>query len=418
MNIFERFKDKKPPSLMAIDIFKYIGPGLLVTVGFVDPGNWAANIAAGSQFGYTLLWMITLSTIMLVILQHNAAHLGIVTGKCLAEATHEYLGKYAGNAILGTAVLAAISTGLAEMLGGAVALDMLFHIPIRIGALIMMLLSLYLEFSSSYKRIEKIIIIFVSIIGVAFVIEAGIMPVDWGAAARGWVTPSIPKGSMPIILSVLGSVIMPHNLFLHSEVVQSRQWNLKDESTIKHQLIYEYTDTIFSMLVGWAINSAIVFIAAATFFANHVYVDDLSQAGSLLSPLMGPVSATLFGIALLFAGIASSITSAMAGGSIFAGAMGEPYDTNDNHTRFGSILTMGIAYLIILFIESPFDGLIYSQVFLSLQLPITIFTQLYLTSSKKVMGKYANHSYTKVVLWIIGLLVTGLNAYLVIDAFA
>lgn len=401
---------------MAIDLFKYIGPGLLVTVGFVDPGNWAANIAAGARYGYSLLWMITLSTVMLVILQHNAAHLGIVTGKCLAEAVYSYIGGIKGRLILGSAILAAISTALAEMLGGAVALNMLFHIPIKAGAFIMMILSLYLEFSSSYKRIEKIIIIFVSIIGVSFVIEAGILPVDWGAASRGWVVPSIPPGSMPIILSVLGSVIMPHNLFLHSEVVQSRQWNLKEESVIKYQLIYEYTDTLFAMTVGWAINSAIVFIAASTFFTHGIYVDDLSQAGALLTPLMGPMSALLFGIALLFAGIASSITSAMAGGSIFAGAIGEPYDAEDPHTRLGSILTMGIAYLVILFVSSPFEGLIYSQVFLSMQLPITIFTQLYLTSSTRIMGKFANHSYTKVVLWIIGLLVTGLNIYLVIDA--
>lgn len=409
------FKDKKKPSLTAIELLKYIGPGLLVTVGFVDPGNWASNIAAGSMYGYGLLWVVTLSTIMLIILQHNAAHLGIVSGKCLSEAATAFMPAPVKNTVLGTAVLAAISTGLAEMLGGAIALDMLFKIPIRIGAFIMLALTLYLQFSHSYKRVEKIIICFVSLIGAAFMVEVGLVPVDWGAASRGWVVPEIPMGAMPIIMSVLGSVIMPHNLYLHSEVIQSQEFHLKSEATIENRLKTEYVDTIFSMAVGWAINSAIIFIAATAFYANGIVVDDLAQAGDLLTPILGSLSATLFGIALLFAGIASSLTSSMAGGCIFAGMVGEPYDVSDPHTRFGSLLTMITAFLIILVIDSPFDGLIYSQVFLSIQLPLTIFTQLYLTSSKRVMGKYVNKPYTKVMLWTIGLIVTGLNVMLLVD---
>lgn len=415
MNFKELWKDKKKPALTAIDLIKYIGPGLLVTVGFVDPGNWASNIAAGSMYGYELLWVVTLSTIMLIILQHNAAHLGIVSGKCLSEAATAYMPAFLKNIVLGTAVLAAISTGLAELLGGAIALDMLFHIPIRTGAFLMLILTLYLQFSHSYKRVEKIIICFVSLIGAAFMIEVGLVPVDWSAASRGWVVPDIPAGAMPIIMSVLGSVIMPHNLYLHSEVIQSQQFHLESEATIEQKLKTEYVDTIFSMAVGWAINSAIIFIAATAFFANGIVVDDLAQAGGLLEPILGSLSATLFGVALLFAGIASSLTSSMAGGCIFAGMLGEPYDASDRHTRLGSLLTMVGAFIIILFISSPFDGLIYSQVFLSIQLPLTIFTQLYLTSSPKVMGKYVNKPYTRIMLWSIGLIVTGLNVMLLCD---
>lgn len=416
MNFKELWKDKKKPALTAIDLIKYIGPGLLVTVGFVDPGNWASNIAAGSMYGYDLLWVVTLSTIMLIILQHNAAHLGIVSGKCLSEAATAYMPAFLKNIVLGTAVLAAISTGLAELLGGAIALDMLFRIPIRTGAFLMLILTLYLQFSHSYKRVEKIIICFVSLIGAAFMVEVGLVPVDWSAASRGWVVPDIPAGAMPIIMSVLGSVIMPHNLYLHSEVIQSQQFHLESEATIEQKLKTEYVDTIFSMAVGWAINSAIIFIAATAFFANGIVVDDLAQAGGLLEPILGSLSATLFGVALLFAGIASSLTSSMAGGCIFAGMLGEPYDVSDRHTRLGSLLTMVGAFIIILFISSPFDGLIYSQVFLSIQLPLTIFTQLYLTSSPKVMGKYVNKPYTRVMLWGIGLIVTGLNVMLLYDA--
>lgn len=407
--------DVRKPRMMAIDFFKYIGPGLLVTVGFIDPGNWASNIAAGSDYRYALLWMVTLSTLMLIILQHNAAHLGIVTGQCLSEAATAHIRPCLKNVILGTAVGAAVSTALAEILGGAIALNMLFHLPIKIGAFIVMGAAVFLQFSNSYKKIEKLIICFVSIIGLSFIFEVAIVPVDWESAAYGWVVPSFPSGSLPIIMSVLGAVVMPHNLFLHSEVIQSRQWNLKDENIMKQQLKYEFTDTLFSMIVGWAINSAMILMAAATFFSHQISVDDLSQAEQMLRPLLGNSASLIFAVALLFAGLASSITAGMAGGSIFAGIFAEPYDIEDRHTQLGVLITMVTAFIIILFVSSPFDGLIYSQILLSVQLPITIFTQIYLTSSSKVMGKFANRPSTKYTLWIIGIIVTLLNAALLVS---
>lgn len=419
MNLKEFWKDKEKPRLTAyMDIFKSLGPGLIVAVGFVDPGNWASNLAAGSSYGYQLLWVVTLSTLMLIILQHNAAHLGIVSGKCLSEAATAYMPRRLKNFILTTAMLAAVSTALAELLGGAIALEMLFGVPLRAGAFVMLLLSLYLQFSHSYQRVEKIIVAFVSLIGLAFMAEIFLVPVDWPAARAGWVTPSLPAGAMTVVMSVLGSVIMPHNLFLHSEVIQSQQFHLSGPVTIEKKLKTEYIDTIFSMGVGWAINSAIIFVAATAFFANGIEVDDLAQAGGLLAPILGPLSAQLFGAALLFAGIAASLTSSMAGGCIFAGMLGEPYDSADKHTKLGSLLTMVPAFLLILLIDSPFEGLIWSQTFLSMQLPFTIFTQLYLTSSTRVMGPYANKKYTKALLWGIGLLVTFFNLLLLQDLFA
>lgn len=419
MNLKEFWKDKEKPRLTAyMDIFKSLGPGLIVAVGFVDPGNWASNLAAGSSYGYQLLWVVTLSTLMLIILQHNAAHLGIVSGKCLSEAATAYMPRRLKNFILTTAMLAAVSTALAELLGGAIALEMLFGVPLRAGAFVMLLLSLYLQFSHSYQRVEKIIVAFVSLIGLAFMAEIFLVPVDWPAARAGWVTPSLPAGAMTVVMSVLGSVIMPHNLFLHSEVIQSQQFHLSGPVTIEKKLKTEYIDTIFSMGVGWAINSAIIFVAATAFFANGIEVDDLAQAGGLLAPILGPLSAQLFGAALLFAGIAASLTSSMAGGCIFAGMLGEPYDSADKHTKLGSLLTMVPAFLLILLIDSPFEGLIWSQTFLSMQLPFTIFTQLYLTSSTRVMRPYANKKYTKALLWGIGLLVTFFNLLLLQDLFA
>lgn len=395
--------------LGGLDFFKYIGPGLLVTVGFIDPGNWASNFAAGADFGYSLLWVITLSTIMLIVLQHNVAHLGIVTGLCLSEAATKYTPKWVSRPILGTAVLASISTSLAEILGGAVALEMLFDIPIIWGSLLTAFFVTIMLFTNSYKRIERSIIAFVSVIGLSFLYELFLVDIDWPLAARSWVTPSIPEGSLLVIMSVLGAVVMPHNLFLHSEVVQSREYNKKDDASIRKLLKYEFYDTLFSMGVGWAINSAMILLAAATFFANHIGVEELQQAKSLLEPLLGNQAATIFALALLMAGISSTVTSGMAAGSIFAGMFGESYHVKDVHSRVGILLSLGIALVVILFIENPFQGLIISQMILSIQLPFTIFLQVGLTSSKRVMGQYANSRWSSFVLYTMAVIVSVLN---------
>ena len=395
--------------LGGLDFFKYIGPGLLVTVGFIDPGNWASNFAAGADFGYSLLWVITLSTIMLIVLQHNVAHLGIVTGLCLSEAATKYTPKWVSRPILGTAVLASISTTLAEILGGAIALEMLFDIPIIWGSLLTAFFVTIMLFTNSYKRIERSIIAFVSVIGLSFLYELFLVDIDWPLAARSWVTPSIPEGSLLVIMSVLGAVVMPHNLFLHSEVVQSREYNKKDDASIRKLLKYEFYDTLFSMGVGWAINSAMILLAAATFFANHIGVEELQQAKSLLEPLLGNQAATIFALALLMAGISSTVTSGMAAGSIFAGMFGESYHVKDVHSRVGILLSLGIALVVILFIENPFQGLIISQMVLSIQLPFTIFLQVGLTSSKRVMGQYANSQWSSFVLYTMAVIVSVLN---------
>lgn len=403
------------PRLGGIEILKYIGPGMLVTVGFIDPGNWASNLAAGSQYGYQLLWMVTLSTIMLIILQHNVAHLGIASGLCLSEAATLYTPKYVSRPVLGSAMLASVSTSLAEILGGAIALQMLFNIPVKIGAIITLITILFLLFSNSYRKLEKWIIAFVSLIGLSFVYELWLTDINWQHAVVGWVKPTLPDGSMLIVMSVLGAVVMPHNLFLHSEIIQSRQWNTENEEVIKKQLRYEFLDTLLSMIAGWAINSAMILMAASNFFAKGVQVEELQQAQSMLTPLLGGAAAIVFALALLFAGISSTITSAMAGGSIFAGLFGEPYDLKDNHSRIGVLLSLLIALIIIFLIKNPFQGLLYSQMILSVQLPVTIFMQIYLTSSKKVMGEHANSRYLNLLLLSIGLLVTFLNVRLFIS---
>jgi manganese transport protein len=421
LNPFSFLKDIRrkdhTPSLGALDILKYIGPGLLVTVGFIDPGNWAANIAAGSGYGYSLLWVVSLSTIILIILQHNVAHLGIATGLCLSEAATIYLHPKISKPVLIFAILASVSTSLAEILGGSIALNMLFGLPVKSGAVIITLFVMIMLFTNSYSRIEKWIIGFVSIIGLSFLYELFLVDVDWAEAGVSSIKPYFPEGSMLLLMSILGAVVMPHNLFLHSEVIQSRQWNLQDDKIIRKQLKYEFADTLISMIIGWAINSAMIILAAATFFTHGIGVNALDQAKKLLEPLLGANSSIIFAFALLCAGVSSSITSGMAAGSIVSGMYKESYDIKDNHSRIGIIVSLAGALLLIFFIGDPFKGLILSQVFLSIQLPFTLAIQLYLTSSKKVMGKYVNSPLLTGTLLVIATIIIFLNIKLIVNSF-
>lgn len=395
-----------------LDIFKWIGPGLLVTVGFIDPGNWASNMAAGSTYGYALLWVVTLSTLMLIVLQHNVAHLGIVTGDCLAESCSHHLRPWVARLVLGSALLATVATMMAEVLGGAIALNMLFGIPEKIGSVLTAAAALALLLTNSYGKIERIIIGFVSLIGLAFLVEIAMVRVDWPAAAVGWVVPAMPAGSSTIIVSVLGAVVMPHNLFLHSEVIQSQHYEGQGEEVVRERLDHEFVDTLFSMIVGWAINSAMVILAASTFFSQGIVIDDLSLAAATLEPLLGPAARVIFALALLFAGLSSSVTAGMAAGTISSGIANEPYDIHDRHSSLGVMGTFVLAVVVIFFVTDPFQGLVWSQALLSLQLPITIFTQIWLTSSSKVMGAYANGPWLRVLLVGIGAVVTVLNVIL------
>lgn len=413
-HIQERFGAQKTGGHGGLEIMRHIGPGLLVTVGFIDPGNWASNMAAGSQFGYSLLWVVTLSTIMLIVLQHNAAHLGIATGMCLAEATSRFLPRLLGRAILGTAYLACVATAMAEVLGGAVALQMLFGLPLRFGCVVVAAASMTMLLTSSYKQAERWIIAFVSVVGLSFLAELAMVEVDWPRAAVSWATPSMPAGSAATVVSILGAVVMPHNLFLHSEIIQSMHFEGRGQKVVEERLRYELLDTLFSMGIGWAINSAMVILAATTFFSRGVVVEDLAAAAATLSPIVGPASSVIFAVALLFAGLSSSVTAGMAAGTVTAGMFGEEYDIHDRHSSIGVALCFAGAVAACLCVEDAFAGLVWSQALLSLQLPVTVFLLIRLTSSRKVMGRYANSRPLTATLVAIGVVVTALDAALLL----
>lgn len=405
------------PQFRSFEIFKYLGPGFLVTVGFIDPGNWAANVAAGSNYGYSLLWVVTLSTLMLILLQHNAAHLGIVTGLCLSEACARYSRPWVSKVLLLSAVGASISTALAEILGAAIGLNMLFGLPLNLGAVLSCGFVIYMLLSNSYQKLEKWILGFVTLIGLAFLLELSLVKIPWNEAVKASLIPSLPSGSLPVVMSVLGAVVMPHNIFLHSEIIQSRQLHLKGEEVIQKQLRFEFADTLLAMLAGWAINSAMILVAAAVFHSHGMVVIELSQAQATLKPLLGTAAALIFALALLFSGFSSSITAGMAGASIFAGIFQEPLDLRDRHSRVGLFLTLLGALFIIFFLPDPFQGLLWSQIVLSIQLPLTVVPLVLLTSSPKVMGKYANTAGTKILLWSVSTIIFFLNAMLLIQIF-
>jgi manganese transport protein len=410
--ITARFPFKFPGS----EMIRYVGPGFLVTVGFIDPGNWAANMAAGSGYGYSLLWMVTLSTLMLIILQHNAAHLGIATGLCLSEASAKYFRGWVSQIILFSAMGASVSTALAEILGTAIGLNMLLGLPLEVGAILTCLLVILILFSNSYRGLEKWILGFVSLIGLSFLVELSLVRIAWGVAFRDWFIPSVPSGSLPIVMSVLGAVVMPHNIFLHSEVIQSRQWNLRGEEVIDQQLKYEIVDTLLAMITGWAINSAMILIGASVFYSHGIGVTELSQAEATLRPLLGNGASLIFALALLFSGFSSSITAGMAGASIFSGIFQKPLNLSDRTSQVGALSTLAGATILIFFLKDPFQGILWSQIILSIQLPLTIFPLIFLTSSFTVMGKFVNSLRDKIILWTIGAIVSFLNFMLLVQS--
>ena len=418
MNIFEFIKKiefKEPKKEFGIlNVLKYIGPGFLVTIGFIDPGNWGANIASGSNFGYSLLWVITMSTVLLIWLQHNSANLGIATGLCLSESIVKYMPKRLSIPILGSAMVASIATSLAELLGMALAITMLTGIPFKIATLFSCVIILLMLFFNSYQKIEKWIVAFVSLIGISFIYELTLVNINWAVASKSMIVPSMPNGSIVIVMSLLGAVVMPHNLFLHSEVIQSRRWDLESKKTIRRQLKYEFFDTLFAMVIGWAINIAIILLAVALFYDKGLVVQEIHNAGALLQPMLGRNAFIVFALAFFCSGFASSITSGMAGGIIFSGAFMEPYNIKDLHTKLGVVISLVCATFVIMFVTDPFKALIYSQVVLSIQLPITIFSQIYITSSQKIMKGHANTWLNKIFLISIGLIVTYFNIRLLL----
>jgi manganese transport protein len=392
-------------------LLSFLGPGFLVTVGFIDPGNWATNIEGGAKFGYDLLWVITLSTLMLILIQHMAAKLGIATGKSLAVNIRERFSPFVSGMIGVTIVLACVATDVAELLGGAIGFKLLFGMPLWMGALITVFLEVFLIVSQRYHRLERIIVGFLSIIALCYVFEIVIVKPDWGLVAPALFVPKIDSSSIYIAMGILGAVVMPHNIFLHSNVIHSRKWGAS-EAEKKNFLTYEKLDTLLAMTMGWIVNSSMIIVAAAVFFNSHVIVDSIEQASETLRPLAGNLASLLFAVALVFAGVGSSITSSMAEVNVITGFLGQPEDPRTFLYKISVFVTAIPSFLIILLSLNTFKILIFSQVVLSVQLPFTLIPLLILARDKERMGIFRSGRFEFSAAILISAIVIVLNLYL------
>ena len=373
-------------------------------------------MAGGSQYGYALLWVISLSTLMLIFLQHVAARLGIVTGASLAANVRRHFSRPLAWLFGATMVPALIATSLAEILGGALGFQILFHLPLAVGAPLTLALVWVAIVGQRYDRLERLIIAFLAFIAGAYIVELFIVHPDMAAAAPRWAVPVFPAGSIVVAMGMLGAIVMPHNIYLHSNTIQSREWDVEgaDESRLMR---FELIDTSLSMGMGWLVNSAMILVAAAVFFRHGMTVTSITQASATLRPLVGSAAQLLFGLALLVAGLSSSITSSLATANVITGYLGRPEDPHSRLYRLGIIVMAAPAVLLIVIGLNAYRALILSQVVLSLQLPLTIVPLLLLSRRREVMGERRAGPASMVCGWAVAAIIIGLNVFLLYQTF-
>lgn len=395
------------------------GPGYLVSVGYMDPGNWGTDLAGGAKFGYSLLWVILASNLMAMLLQTLCARLGLVTGKDLAQACRDYYKKPAAVALWLLCEIAIVACDLAEVIGSAVALNLLFGLPILWGVLItgvdvLILLGL-LQFG--FRKIEAIVLVLVGTIGACFGLEVFLARPDWAAVAHGTLVPSMPNNEALLIsLGILGATVMPHNLYLHSSIVQTRAHEDTPEG-LRQAVTMNTIDTIVALGMAFFVNAAILVVSASVFHRNGMHdVAELQDAHRLLTPLLGGAASTAFAVALLASGQSSTITGTLAGQIVMEGFL---------RIRIAPwlrrLITRALAIVPALFLIGISGGhntvqlLILSQVVLSMQLSFAIFPLMMFTSDPKRMGEFANPLWMKVVGYTVCTVIAGLNIYLLIQ---
>lgn len=394
-------------------IFPFLGPAFIVSVGYIDPGNWATNIAGGSSFGYKLLWVLLLSNLMAIFLQVMAAKLGIATGRSLAENCRENLSKSVVYFLWVTATLAAMATDLAEFLGSAIGFKILLGIPMFPAALIAgvtVFAILWLK-KFGHRKVEIIIFSMVAIVGIGYLTELFMAKPEWGPIGKGIFVPSIDSASILVAIGMLGATVMPHNIFLHSDLIKSRVLPGNHEHN-RNLLRMAKIDSAIALNVAWFINSAMIIMSAAVFFKNGIGIDSIEQAHQTLTPLMGAASSFIFGVALLSAGLSSSTTGTMAGQTILEGFMRikiSPFLTR--------LITMIPALIIIGMQLDALKALVISQVVLSLQLPFTIIPLIYFTRSRNIMGEFVNKPLVNGLAYVIAAIIILLNGLLLYQTF-
>ena len=400
----------------------FVGPGYLVAVGYMDPGNWATSLAGGSQFGYALLFVALLSNLMAILLQALCARLAIASGRDLAQACRDAFPSWVSWPLWVLAEVAIIATDLAEVIGTAIGLNLLFHIPLEIGILITALdvfLILFLQ-SKGFRWVEAFIITLLGVIALCFLTQIVLANPDWGGVIRGF-APTTDLFRNPdmlyLSLGIIGATVMPHNLYLHSGIVQTRAYGetLKEK---REALRFSVYDSTIALTFALSINAALLILAAATFHVHGEVVNDIAKASELLTPILGSaIAPVLFGIALLACGLNSTVTATMAGQIVMEGFI---------QFRIAAwarrLITRSVAIVPALLVTWIFGSaqtsqlLILSQVVLSLQLPFAIVPLILFTADRHKMGDLVAPRWMTMVSILIAVLIIGLNFKLIWDA--
>jgi manganese transport protein len=405
-------------------VLAFAGPGYLVAVGYMDPGNWATDLAGGSQFGYTLLSVILLSNLMAVLLQGLASKLGIVTGRDLAQACRDHYSMPVNVTLWLLCEIAIAACDLAEVIGTAIALNLLFHLPIAWGVAVTaldVLLVLYLQ-HKGFRLLEALVIALIVTVGACFLFEIVISRPDLGSVIRGFVpSPEILRNRdmLYIAIGILGATVMPHNLYLHSSIVQTRRYEESDEGR-REAVRFAFIDSTLALSLALFINAAILIVAAATFHrTGNTQVAEIQQAYQLLSPLLGVgLASAVFALALLASGQNSTLTGTLAGQIVMEGFLNIRIRPWLRRLITRAIAIVPAAIVAILYGESGTAKLlVLSQVVLSLQLSFAVFPLVWFTSDRRKMGEFANPAWMKMLAYAVAIVIACLNGWLLIQTF-
>ncbi|CUU50000.1 MULTISPECIES: Nramp family divalent metal transporter [Clostridium] len=395
-------------------LLKYLGPAFIVSVAYIDPGNFATNISGGSEFGYALIWVILFSNLMAIFLQIMSAKLGIATGHNLPEMCAKVFSKKTNWVFWIVAEIGAMATDLAEFLGGTLGLYLLFHIPMIYAGFITGIITFFICYMEKYgqKTIEIIISVLVAIICIAYTIELFLAKPDWFQVGIHTIIPSLPNSqALLIAVGMLGATVMPHVIYLHSHLVQHRGTDTSIEGKLRH-LKMEKIDVTIAMNIAFIVNAAMVIVSAAVFNKNGLIVDTMEQAHTSLQPLLGSLSSGAFGIALLASGLSSSAVGTMAGQTIMKGFVNLSIPINIRR-----LITMMPALAIIALGINPMNALVLSQVALSFILPFPIIQMLTIARRKDLMGIMANRNWVRILGIIIAAIIISLNMVLLYLTF-
>ena len=398
-------------------LFAFLGPAYLVSVGYMDPGNWATDIEGGARFGYTLIWVLLMSNMMAVLLQTLSARLGIVTGYDLAQGCRREYPKGINSFLWLLAEIAIAATDLAELLGTIIGLNLLFGLPLLWGAFItafdtFLLLAIQ---RLGMRKMEAFIISLIATIGACFLVEIFLAQPDWGGIAAGFV-PHLPPSALYIAIGIISATVMPHNLYLHSSLVQTRA--VSNTYTGKAEACkYNLIDSVVALNAAFFVNAAILIMAAALFFSRGILVTEIQQAHNLLQPILGTrIAPVAFAVALIAAGQSSTLTGTLTGQIIMEGFLNirlQPW-LRRLITRMVALLP-AVVVIAISGSEGTYRLLILSQVVLSLQLPFATVPLIHFTSDPKKMGNFANALWVKIVAWAVAIIIIVLNLKLALE---